>query len=101
MYCRSHIWKESCVTGHDMQMAALGASVRSVSMTTGWRRLIGCRIFIGHFPQKGRIISGSFAQNDIMSGAMQHISEWMLNESCVTGHVDGSAGCIGEYCVNY
>jgi len=32
---------------------------------TGWPKYLVCLIFIGHFPQKSLIMSGSFAESDL------------------------------------
>ena len=65
--------------------AAFGLEIQqSISMCTEWRRCVRCLIFIGHFPQKSPIISGSFATN----------RECTRPCSCKGLEIQPSTGCL-------
>ena len=40
------------------------SKVRAESII-GWRKVTGCLMFVGHFPRKSPVISGSLAENDL------------------------------------
>jgi len=71
--CLSAVVCHSCVNPEymsvnleNMYIYACEPKSACLSVVAGWHRVIGCLMFICHFPQKIPIISGSFAKNDLL-----------------------------------